>query len=224
MEFKNTLGMENVNELQSPCVDLLLSNLRDRNTGKTDFIFYSDRLNRILLEECLGLEPFKTTRRVTDTGSEYPHKELEFADRYCGVSILRAGDSMLGQFQHIFPHSPVGKILIQRNEESKEKDPIHLYSKLPKDISERRVLVLDPMCATGGSVCKAIENLMENGVKEENIVFVNLISVKEGLEKVRTTYPLVRIHTAKIDPELNDSKYIVPGLGDFGDKYFGTTL
>jgi uracil phosphoribosyltransferase len=114
----------------------------------------------------------------------------------------------------------IGKILIQRNEETAE--PILFYSKLPKDIANRYVLLLDPMLATGGSVCKAIEVLKEKGVNEKKIIFINLISCPEGIKKVFKEFPNVKIVTGFIDKKLNSKAYILPGLGDFGDRYFGT--
>jgi len=97
-----------------------------------------------------------------------------------------------------------------------------MYSKLPPDIARRPVLLLDPMLATGGSAVMACKVLVEKGVPPENIIFVNIVCVQEGLDAIAKAYPTVRVVTGAIDPILNEKKYIVPGLGDFGDRYFGT--
>ena len=114
----------------------------------------------------------------------------------------------------------IGKILIQRDEKTAE--PHLLYSKLPPDIADRYCLLLDPMLATGGSVLCAIEVLLQAGVSADRIIFVNLIASPEGLANLQARFPQVRIVTGVIDEGLNEQKYIVPGLGDFGCRYFGT--
>ena len=115
----------------------------------------------------------------------------------------------------------IGKILIQRNEETAL--PALMYTKLPPDVASKKgVLLFDPMLATGGSAVTAVRILVERGVREENIVFCNVVCCDEGLAAMHVAYPAVRVVTGAIDPELNEKKYIVPGLGDFGDRYFGT--
>ena len=120
----------------------------------------------------------------------------------------------------MMPSVAVGKILIQRDEETAK--PHLFYSKLPPDVATRPVLLLDPMLATGGSAVAACKVLCDAGCKPEQIIFVNILCVKEGLEALAEAYPQVKVVTGAIDPILNDKKYIVPGLGDFGDRYFGT--
>ena len=114
----------------------------------------------------------------------------------------------------------IGKILIQRDEETAL--PKLYYSKLPKDISSRYVFLLDPMLATGGSAQKAIEVLKESNVPEKNIYFLNLIASPEGIKSMHENFPEVTIVTTGIDRCLNERKFILPGIGDFGDRYFGT--
>ena len=115
---------------------------------------------------------------------------------------------MLGTLFDLMPGISVGKILVQRNEESTSKDPIFYYSKLPKSIAyKKRVFVLDPMLGTGGSCKMWVKKLIESGVKEENITFINLISWPSGLEVILKAYPKMKIITAVIDPEMNDDKY-----------------
>lgn len=115
----------------------------------------------------------------------------------------------------------IGKILIQRDEHTAQ--PTLYFAKLPTDIAERWVLLLDPMLATGGSCVKAIEVLLEHGVKEERIIFVNLIAAPEGVVALTQRFPQIKILTTALDEKLNHQKYILPGIGDFGDLYYGTT-
>ena len=114
----------------------------------------------------------------------------------------------------------IGKILIQRDDATKL--PRLYYSNLPQDIASRHVLLLDPMLATGGTANAAIQVLLDQGVLEENIVFVTFITVAEGIEAVCSRFPRVRIVTSAIEERLNSNAYMVPGIGDFGDRFFGT--
>jgi len=193
--------------------------IRNRETSRADFIFYSDRLLRLVIEEGLGFLPFGEKTVVTPTGSLY--KGIDFTSKLCGVSIVRAGESMEEALRAVCRDIRIGKILIQRNEKTGE--PMLYYHKLPEDIAQRHVLLLDPMLATGGSAIKAIEVLIERGVKEDRIVFVNLIAAPEGIEAMRKRYPKVAIVTTEVDEKLSEKFYILPGIGDFGDRYFGTT-
>lgn len=115
-----------------------------------------------------------------------------------------------------------GKILIQRDESTSEKLPELFYSKLPSDIATRNVLICDPMLGTGGSVKMAISVLQKAGVSPSRIIFLNLLSCPEGIKAVHADYPDVTIVTGTIDEALNEHKYITPGLGDLGDRYYGT--
>jgi uracil phosphoribosyltransferase len=120
----------------------------------------------------------------------------------------------------VVPDSKTAKILIQRDEETAE--PKLFYSKLPSDIADCHVMLCDPMLATGGSALTAIDVLKKAGVKEENILFLNVVSVPEGLKILAEKAPGVTIVTAALDSHLNPQKFIIPGLGDFGDRYYGT--
>ncbi|EFA85146.1 uracil phosphoribosyltransferase [Heterostelium album PN500] len=196
----------------------LFTLIRNKDTKREDFIFYSDRLIRLLIEEGLNCLPFSETTVTTPTGCEY--NGVQFASKICGVSIVRAGESMEAGLRAVCKQIKIGKILIQRDEQTAL--PKLLYSKLPADIANRHVLLLDPMLATGGTVAQAVEVLIERGVKEENIIFINLIAAPEGIQFFTSKYPKVTIVTGEIDEKLNEKKYIVPGIGDFGDRYFGT--
>lgn len=138
-------------------------------------------------------------------------------------SIVRAGECMEKALQQCCRSIRIGKILIQRDE--KTALPQLFYAKLPPDISERHVLLLDPMLATGGSALTAIKVLIEDHrVRESAIVFCNIVSCPEGLRAITEAYPKLKIVTAEVDSFLNSAKYIIPGCGDFGDRYYGTTI
>jgi uracil phosphoribosyltransferase len=179
---------------------------------------------RILIEEALGQEPFSVTRRKTLAGGDYDHYEFENPwDDYCALSIVRSGCSMLPEVFHLMPGIPIAKILIQRDETKADKRPIYYYDKMPKSIAlKKRIFIVDPMIGTAGSVICTIKRLQELGVEEERITFINLISCPEGLDRLTSEYPKIKIFTAVLDPVINDSKYIAPGLGDFGDRYFNS--
>lgn len=208
---------------QSPQITLMHTQIRNKNTSMTDFVFYADRLIRIIVEEGLSYLPTARCDIVTPTGDRY--EGIEPAAQICGVSIMRAGESMEQALRDTCRGIKIGKLLIQRNEESEDKKPDERfnYAKLPRDIKDRWVLLLDPMLATGGSAAKAIGRLIKDfGVLEERIIFLNVVACPEGIKCLSTNFPKVRIVTSAVDSGLNEARYILPGLGDFGDRYFGT--
>jgi uracil phosphoribosyltransferase len=216
--FTSMLEELGVHQLKSSNqIKALQTIIRNRETVRTDFIFYSDRLIRLVIEEALNYLPTKRKTITTPTGVEYDG--VEWTGDICGVPIIRAGESMEAALKEICQSVRIGKILIQRDEETCM--PKLFYVKLPTDISKRYVLLLDPMLATGGSAKCAIDVLIEHGVKEENIIFVNLIATLDGIKTIKNSYPKVRIVTSEIDEGLNERNYIIPGIGDFGDRYFG---
>lgn len=198
----------------------LFTRLRDKNTGTEKFVYYANRLMRILAEEGIAHLP-KIEKQIETPCGVYNGVEID-ENNAIAVSIIRAGDSLLDAVRFCLPSVRVGKILIQRNESTKEKEPILYYAKFPKDIAQRNVLLVDPMLASGGSSMCAIKCLMDHGVKEENIIFLNVICCPEGIDKFQKQYPRVKIVTAAVDEKLNDNKYIVPGIGDWGDRFYGT--
>ena len=137
---------------------------------------------------------------------------------YAFIPILRAGLGMLDGVKNVIPNAKIGHIGMYRDEETFE--PVNYFFKVPKGIEKKTVFLLDPMLATGGSAIDAIELLKNKGVKK--IKFLCIISAPEGLELVSKKHPDVPIYTAHIDKKLNENKYIVPGLGDAGDRIFGT--
>ena len=137
------------------------------------------------------------------------------------VDIVRSGGILLEAVRKVMPDSKTAKILIQRDEETAL--PKLFYSKLPPNIASLNVVLCDPMLATGGSAITAIEVLKKAGVAEESILFINVVSCPEGLRALAEKAPGVRIVTAAVDEGLNEVKFIVPGLGDYGDRYYGTS-
>jgi uracil phosphoribosyltransferase len=196
----------------------LHSIIRDRTASREDFVFYSGRIIRLLIENALDLLPFEPWAVETPVGRVYDG--LRFTRRICGVSVVRAGESMEAGLRDVCRSIRIGKILIQRD--TVTKLPQLYYSSLPADIAHRHVLLLDPMLATGGTARTAIQVLLDSGVPEENIIFITLITVPEGITAICERYPAITIVTSSIEDGLNDNAYMMPGIGDFGDRYFGT--
>ncbi|KAG6836919.1 hypothetical protein H0H93_001285 [Arthromyces matolae] len=203
---------------QTAQLEALYTIIRDKDTSRGDFLFYSDRIIRLLVEE--GLNHLPVVKRTVETPTGSVYEGVGFKGKICGVSILRAGEVLqvlrtlpnyltfgARLWKQVFVNVRIGKILIQR---------------FPADIASRYVLLLDPMLATGGSAMKAVEVLMENGVPEERIIFINLIASPEGLTTFCGRYPQVKLITGWIDQGLNEKAYIIPGLGDFGERRYCT--
>jgi len=209
-EYKNVTVMEH------PLIQHKLTILRDKNTGVKEF--------RELVEELSLLMGYEVTRNLTveDTEVETPictTRSKVIAGKKLGiVPILRAGLGMVDGMLRLIPAAKVGHIGLYRDPETLK--PVEYYCKLPSDVAERDLIVLDPMLATGGSASAAITFLKEKGAK--SIKLVNLIAAPEGIQTVVEAHPDVEIYVAAVDEKLNDHGYIVPGLGDAGDRLFGT--
>ncbi|SCU80196.1 LAMI_0B01156g1_1 [Lachancea mirantina] len=209
--FKNVILIPQTNQLLG-----LYTIIRDAQTKRPDFIFYSDRIIRLLVEE--GLNQLPVTPKSVETATNQTFEGVSFLGKICGVSIVRAGESMEQGLRECCRSVRIGKILIQRDEETAL--PRLFYEKLPDDISERYVFLLDPMLATGGSAMMATDVLLKRGVKQDRIFFLNLICSKEGVDSYHEKFPDVKIVTGAVDECLDENKYLVPGLGDFGDRYY----
>jgi uracil phosphoribosyltransferase len=192
--------------------------IRARDAKWEDFVFSSGRIIRLLIEAALDLTPFEEHRVETPVGEIY--EGLRSVSPICGVSVVRAGDSMEAGLRAVCPSARIGKILIQRDKVTKL--PHLYYSALPGNIATSQVLLLDPMLATGGSALAAIEVLLDRGVAVRNIVFVNLLSAPEGITAVCDRHPELTIVTSSVEKYLNHNAFMVPGIGDFGDRFFGT--
>jgi uracil phosphoribosyltransferase len=200
----------------------LFSAMRNKNTSSVDFVKFAKRSMRILAEDALAEFNTQTVEIETPCG---PFQGTAMMDptKICAVSIIRSGDALLEVVRECEPAIKVGKILIQRDETHPDKIPKLFYSKMPPGVSQNHVLLCDPMLATGGSAVMALTVLVNDyKVDPSSIVFANMICCPEGLVAVATAFPQIKIVTACIDDGLNKEKFIIPGLGDYGDRFFNT--
>lgn len=208
--------MSNVYVMEHPLIQHKIGWLRRKETGSKDF--------RTLISEIAMLMCYEATRglKLRDIEIETPicttiAKELK-GKKMAVVPILRAGLGMVDGLLSIIPAAKVGHIGLYRDPETLE--PVEYYCKLPEDSSEREIFVVDPMLATGGSSVAAIQMLKDKGVK--NIHFMCIIAAPEGVARMEREHPDVDIYIGALDDHLNEHGYIVPGLGDAGDRIFGT--
>lgn len=203
-------------KLNHPLVEHKLTILRDKNTGTKEFREIIGELSTILCYE--AMKDVKLEEKDVETPiCKTKGKKLN-EDGFAFIPILRAGTGMLDGLIRVMPNAKIGHIGMYRNEESLK--PIKYYYKTPRDLENREVVVLDPMLATGGSGIDAITMLKEDGAKR--IKFLCIIAAPEGIKRMQEVHPDVQIYTATIDEQLNENGYIVPGLGDAGDRIFGT--
>ncbi|NLN14389.1 MAG: uracil phosphoribosyltransferase [Tissierellia bacterium] len=208
--------MSKVVEMGHPLIKHKLTLIRDKNTGSKEF--------RELVSELSMLMGYEVTRdfELEEVEIETPlmkTKAQVIAGKKVGIiPILRAGLGMVDGMLSLIPAAKVGHIGLYRDPETLQ--PVEYYCKLPQDIEERHLIVLDPMLATGGSAAAAIDFLKERGAT--NIKFVCLIAAPEGIQALQEAHPDVDIYVGHIDEKLNEDAYIVPGLGDAGDRLFGT--
>ena len=203
-------------ELNHPLVSHKLTVLRNKKTGTKEFREIIGELSMILCYEAMKDAKLEDKEFETPMCPMVGKKLSE--DNYAFVPILRAGTGMLDGLIKVMPNAKIGHIGLYRNEETLK--PVKYYYKTPKDLSKREVIVLDPMLATGGSGIDAITMLKEDGASK--IKFLCIIAAPEGIKKMQEVHPDVEIYCASIDEKLNENGYIVPGLGDAGDRIFGT--
>ena len=208
--------MNNITVLNHPLITHKLAILRDKKTGTKEFRELIKEIGIFLCYE--AMKDAKLEAVTIETPIENMSTGKLNEDNYAFIPILRAGMGMLDGVTSVIPNAKIGHIGMYRDETTFK--PVNYFFKVPKDIEKREVLVLDPMLATGGSACDAIELLKNKGVK--TIKFLCIIAAPEGLEVVTKKHPDVKIYCASIDDHLNNNKYIVPGLGDAGDRIFGT--
>ena len=208
--------MSKVTQISHPLIQHKLAIIRDKNTGSKDF--------RELVEEVAMLMAYEVTRdiQVEEVEIETPicktKCKMLSGKKLAIVPILRAGLGMVDGMLKLVPAAKVGHIGLYRDEETLQ--PVEYFCKLPQDIQERDVIVVDPMLATGGSAMDAITLLKKRGAV--NIRLMCLIAAPEGIKAVTEAHPDVDVYTGSIDEKLNEKGYIVPGLGDAGDRLFGT--
>lgn len=195
----------------------LHTTIRDENADHATFVRGVARIARLVLEAALSEFPRKPRAVRTPTGVTFDG--LEAVDPI-GVSVPRAGDAFEHALREIRPDVALGKILIQRDPVSKAADLI--YTKLPKLGPDSHVLLMDPTIATAGTLRTAVRELTEQGAREENIVVANVVTCPEAIATLVRTNPNLRVVTSFIDAGLTDQAFMSPGLGDFGDRYFGT--
>ena len=202
--------------LNHPMIEHKISILRSKTTSTKEFRELISEIATILCLEALKDAPLKEIEVETPITKTKGHIIDE--NNYAFVPILRAGLGMVDGVLTLMPNAKIGHIGLYRNEETLE--PVEYYCKLPKHIEDKTVIVLDPMLATGGSGSAAITMLKKRGVKK--IKFLCVIAAPVGIKKIQEDHPDVTIYVARLDEKLNDVGYIVPGLGDAGDRIFGT--
>ena len=208
--------MSVVEIVEHPLIQHKISLMRDRRTGTKEF--------RDLVSEVATLLCYEATRDLpleeveVETPIALARTKVLAGRKLALVPILRAGLGMVDGMLNLIPAAKVGHIGLYRNEETLQ--PVEYYCKLPNDIAEREVIVLDPMLATGGSAADAISLIKQRGAR--HIKFIGLIAAPEGMKALHEAHPDVDIYVGTLDERLNDQGYIVPGLGDAGDRIFGT--
>ena len=202
-------------ELNHPLIQHKIGILRNKKTGTKEFRELASEIAGFLCYEALA--DAKTDEKEIETPIQKTKVKQINEDRYAFVPILRAGMGMSDGITKVIPNAKIGIIGLYRNEETLE--PVKYYYKVPKDIKDREVILLDPMLATGGSAAAAIKMMKEDGVKK--FKFLCLIAAPEGIARLEKECPDVEIYCGKIDEKLNEIGYIVPGLGDAGDRIFG---
>ncbi len=207
--------MENIIHVEHPLLKNLITKLRDISTEGYFFRKFLSEVGRILLVEALKYEEMIEVEINTWIGnSKFPALK---EDRYVFIPIMRAGLPMLEGVSEILPESKAGFLALKRDEETLES---HLYYDRVPDLTNHVAIILDPMVATGGSLDYAIRVVKEKN--PERIISINVIGAPEGLSRIAKNHPDVKVYIAQIDKGLNDKGYIVPGIGDAGDRAFNT--
>jgi uracil phosphoribosyltransferase len=207
--------MKNVHLADHPLIKHSLTILRDKNTGIEGFRRHAAIVAQVMIMEAtkdVPMHEISIETPITSTQGYSIHESIVF------VPVLRAGVSMLFPAKDFLPWAPVGFVGLERDETTAVAR--EYYKKLPQSLKDKRILILDPMLATGGSLADTISAL--NNKSAQVICAVCIVAAPEGIELINQKFPEVKIYTAAVDSHLNEKKFIVPGLGDFGDRYFGT--
>ena len=210
------MNMENVTVIDHPLVQHKISRLRDKNTGTNEFRTLIEEIATLMGYEALRDQPLEDIE--VETPIEHCMTPVISGKKLAVVPILRAGLGMVNGILSLVPTAKVGHIGLYRDEETHE--PHEYFCKLPSPIDQRTIFVTDPMLATGGSAVAAVDFIKEHGGK--HIKFMCVIAAPEGVKRLHEAHPDIQIYIGHIDRELNDHAYICPGLGDAGDRSFGT--
>ena len=208
---------DNVVIFDHPLIRHKIAILRDEKTSMKEFRELIEEITTLMTYECLH-DGVPTVKKTVKTPLEECEQTVVADNAIAIVPILRAGLGMVNGIHVLFPSARVGHIGMYRDEETLE--PKEYYCKLPDGIEDKLVLLVDPMLATGGSACDAIDLLKKRGCK--NIKFMAIIGAPEGVSKVAEAHPDVNVYVSTLDRQLNEHGYILPGLGDAGDRLFGT--
>ena len=206
-----------VTVIDHPLIQHKLTIMRMKETGTKDFRQLLEEISMLMTYEITRDFPLKDVEIETPMG-KCTGKQLAASRKVCVVPILRAGLGLQSGVVNMIPTAKVGHIGLYRDPETLK--PGEYYCKMPSDIAERTMLVVDPMLATGGSASAAITMLKEKGAK--NLILMCLVAAPEGVQVINEDHPDVPVYVAAVDDHLNDHGYIVPGLGDAGDRIFGT--
>lgn len=215
MEVENEF--KNIVELKHPLIEHKLGILRSKGTGTKEFRELANEIGMFLCYKAMEDAELEETEVETPICKMKTGRLNE--DKFAFIPILRAGMGILDGVINVIPNAKVGHIGMYRDDSNNHK-PVNYFFKVPKNIEQKEAIILDPMLATGGSAMDAIELLKDKGVKK--IKFLCLIAAPEGLRAVTQKHPDVKIYCAHIDEKLNEDAYIVPGLGDAGDRIYGT--
>lgn len=206
-----------VNVIDHPLIQHKLTMMRKKTTGTKDFRELLEEISMLMTYEITRYFPLKDVEIETPV-SKCVGKELADTRKVCVVPILRAGLGLQSGVVNMIPAAKIGHIGLYRDPETLK--PVEYYCKMPSDIAERTMLVVDPMLATGGSAAAALTMLKEKGAKK--LILMCLVAAPEGVKVINDEHPDVPVYVASVDEKLNEHGYIVPGLGDAGDRIFGT--
>lgn len=210
--------MEKLHVIKHPLIEHKLTILRDKKTGTKDFRELVNEIARLLAYEVSRDLPLEDIEVETPLVSSI-EKTLS-GKKVVVVPILRAGLGMVDGILDLIPAARVGHVGLYRDE--KTMQPVEYFVKMPNNLEDRQLYIVDPMLATGGSAVAAINSLLDRGAKAENMKFICLVAAPEGVKALMEAHPEVEIFTASLDEKLDEHAYIVPGLGDAGDRLFGT--
>ncbi|VDD93543.1 unnamed protein product, partial [Enterobius vermicularis] len=203
---------------QKPQVRGLHTFIRNQDTPRNEFIFYADRLARLLIEYAMNYMPFEDVEITTVDNKIFNGKRT--TAEICGVAIMRAGETMENSLLAVVKDCKIGKIMIQTNEKTME--PELYYCRLPPNIQEFKVFLMDATVATGAAAMMAIRVLLDHDVLEENIFLLSFLMAEPGVHSLGYAFPKVTLLTTAVDKSISKSLHIIPGMGNFGDRYYGT--